>query len=213
MSSTRRFRWCRNAPAARSSMCSGASSPWRRSRTPTARGGTWRCRARGSPRSQGRGRSPLRRRLLRQRVRPRRRRLPTRRESRRARRTFRRSASKSSRRLSVRRPPCPTICEERVKYKDYYATLGVKRDASADAIKKAYRKLAQKHHPDVSKEAKAEEKFKDIAEAYQTLKDPEKRAAYDQLGSGYNPGDEIRPPPAWQQQVQERQDRGRAVSL
>jgi curved DNA-binding protein len=91
-----------------------------------------------------------------------------------------------------------------MKYKDYYATLGVKRDASADDIKKAYRKLAQKHHPDVSKEAKAEEKFKDIAEAYQTLKDPEKRAAYDQLGSGYKPGEEIRPPPDWQQQFQER---------
>ena len=100
-----------------------------------------------------------------------------------------------------------------MKYKDYYATLGVKRDASADEIKKAYRKLAQKHHPDVSKEAKAEEKFKDIAEAYQTLKDPEKRAAYDQLGSGYKPGDEIRPPPDWQQQFQERQGGGGASSF
>jgi curved DNA-binding protein len=100
-----------------------------------------------------------------------------------------------------------------VKYKDYYATLGVKRDASADDIKKAYRKLAQKHHPDVSKEAKAEEKFKEVAEAYQTLKDPEKRAAYDQLGSGYKPGDEIRPPPDWQQQFQERQGGGGAFSF
>lgn len=92
-----------------------------------------------------------------------------------------------------------------MKYKDYYATLGVKRDASADAIKKAYRKLAQKHHPDVSKDAKAEEKFKAIAEAYQTLKDPEKRAAFDQLGSGYRPGDDIRPPPDWERQFRERQ--------
>ena len=69
-----------------------------------------------------------------------------------------------------------------MKYKDYYAALGVARDASAADIKKAYRKLAQKHHPDVSKEKGAEEKFKDIAEAYQTLKDPQKRKAYDELG-------------------------------
>ena len=69
-----------------------------------------------------------------------------------------------------------------MKYKDYYATLGVARDADADAIKKAYRKLARRHHPDVAKEAKAEDRFKEIGEAYATLKDPEKRAAYDQLG-------------------------------
>jgi curved DNA-binding protein len=84
-----------------------------------------------------------------------------------------------------------------MKYKDYYAALGVARDASPEAIKKAYRKLAQKNHPDVSKEAGAEEKFKEIAEAYQTLKDPEKRAAYDQLGSAHRPGEEFRPPPDW----------------
>jgi len=90
-----------------------------------------------------------------------------------------------------------------VKYKDYYAALGVKRDASADEIKKAYRKLAQKHHPDVSKEAGAEEKFKEIAEAYATLKDPEKRAAYDQLGTGFQQGQEFRPPPDWAQQFRE----------
>src|ERR1700680_1899366 len=86
-----------------------------------------------------------------------------------------------------------------MKYKDYYAILGVKSDASADDIKKAYRKLAQKHHPDVSKEPGAEEKFKEIAEAYQTLKDPEKRAAYDQLGK-LGAGQDFRPPPDWQQQ-------------
>ena len=86
-----------------------------------------------------------------------------------------------------------------MKYKDYYAILGVKRDASADDIKKAYRKLAQKHHPDVSKEKGAEDRFKDIGEAYQTLKDAEKRAAYDQLGSGYQPGQDFRPPPDWEQ--------------
>src|SRR5262249_8344176 len=91
----------------------------------------------------------------------------------------------------------------RMKYKDYYAALGVKRDASADDIKKAYRKLAQKYHPDVSKEAGAEEKFKEVAEAYQTLKDPEKRAAYDQLGSAYQPGQEFRPPPDWEKQFGE----------
>ena len=86
-----------------------------------------------------------------------------------------------------------------MKYKDYYGILGVKKDANADEIKSAYRKLARKYHPDVSKEKDAEEKFKEMAEAYETLKDPEKRAAYDQLGS-YNPGQEFRPPPDWGQQ-------------
>jgi curved DNA-binding protein len=90
-----------------------------------------------------------------------------------------------------------------MKYKDYYATLGVARGASADDIKKAYRKLAQKYHPDVSKDPKGEEKFKELAEAYQTLKDPEKRAAYDQLGSGHQPGQEFRPPPDWEQRFGE----------
>jgi curved DNA-binding protein len=83
-----------------------------------------------------------------------------------------------------------------MKYKDYYAILGVDRKTDLDAIKKAYRKLAHKYHPDVSKHSKAEEHFKEIAEAYATLKDAEKRAAYDALGS-YQPGDEIRPPPDW----------------
>ena len=83
-----------------------------------------------------------------------------------------------------------------MKYKDYYGALGVARDASAADIKKAYRKLAQKHHPDVSKHAGAEEKFKDIAEAYATLKDEKKRAAYDRLGA-HAPGQDFQPPPDW----------------
>ena len=85
-----------------------------------------------------------------------------------------------------------------MKYKDYYAILGVQRDATADDIKTTYRRLARKYHPDVSKEKDAEEKFKEMAEAYETLKDPEKRAAYDQLGS-HTPGQEFRPPPEWGQ--------------
>ena len=85
-----------------------------------------------------------------------------------------------------------------MKYKDYYAILEVKRDADADEIKKAYRRLARKYHPDVSKEKNAEEKFKEMAEAYETLKDPEKRAAYDQLGQ-HQSGQEFRPPPDWGQ--------------
>src|SRR5262245_50839570 len=83
-----------------------------------------------------------------------------------------------------------------MKYKDYYSILGVARDASDKEIKDAYRKLARKYHPDVSKEKDAEEKFKDIAEAYKTLKDPETRAAYDQLGT-HRPGEEFQAPPDW----------------
>jgi curved DNA-binding protein len=82
-------------------------------------------------------------------------------------------------------------------YKDYYKVLGVARDASQDAIKRAYRKLARKYHPDVSKEAQAEEKFKEVQEAYEVLKDPEKRAAYDQLGSNWRQGQQFTPPPDW----------------
>lgn len=83
-----------------------------------------------------------------------------------------------------------------MKYKDYYQILGVAREASEADIKKAYRRLARKYHPDVSKEKDAEEKFKAVAEAYEVLKDPEKRAAYDQMGF-YQPGQEFRPPPDW----------------
>ncbi len=86
-----------------------------------------------------------------------------------------------------------------MKYTDYYAALGVERGASADEIRKAYRRLAQKYHPDVSKEPGAEARFKEIGEAWQTLKDPEKRAAYDELGSRPQ-GEEFRPPPDWARQ-------------
>src|SRR5258708_24986496 len=94
-----------------------------------------------------------------------------------------------------------------MKYKDYYAALGVKREATADEIKKAYRKLAQKYHPDVTKDPAGEEKFKEVAEAYQTLKDPEKRAAYDQLGSSFQPGQEFKPPPDWEHRFRGEEDR------
>jgi len=83
-----------------------------------------------------------------------------------------------------------------VKYKDYYKTLGVERGASDEEIKKAYRKLARKYHPDVSKEPNAKEQFQEVSEAYETLKDKEKRAAYDNLGR-FNPGQDFRPPPDW----------------
>jgi curved DNA-binding protein len=83
-----------------------------------------------------------------------------------------------------------------MKYKDYYGILGVERSAGADDIRKAYRRLAQKYHPDVSKDPQGEEKFKDLAEAYQTLKSPEKRAAYDRLGS-HRPGEDFQPSPDW----------------
>jgi curved DNA-binding protein len=88
-----------------------------------------------------------------------------------------------------------------MKYKDYYAILGVERAASEADIKKAYRRLAHKYHPDVSKEAGAEERFKEVAEAYQTLKDKEKRAAYDQLGP-HSEGQDFQPPPDWRRQWQ-----------
>src|SRR5256886_6625926 len=84
-----------------------------------------------------------------------------------------------------------------VEYRDYYKILGVQRTASADEIKKVYRRLARKYHPDVSKEPNAEAKFKEVQEAYEVLKDPEKRAAYDQLGSEWQSGQQFRPPPDW----------------
>ena len=84
-----------------------------------------------------------------------------------------------------------------MKFKDYYATLGVQRDASADDIKRAYRKLARKYHPDLNKGADAEAKFKELGEANEVLKDPEKRAAYDDAGQRWKAGADQEPPPGW----------------
>ncbi len=89
-----------------------------------------------------------------------------------------------------------------MKFIDYYQVLGVERDATLADIKKAYRKLAHKYHPDVSKSADAESKFKELAEAYSTLKDPEKRAAYDTLGR-HPQGEDFVPPQQWQEQFHE----------
>ena len=84
-----------------------------------------------------------------------------------------------------------------MEFKDYYKVMGVARDATEAQIKQAYRKLARKYHPDVSKEKNAEARFKEVGEAYEVLKTPEKRAAYDQLGQGPAAGEDFRPPPDW----------------
>lgn len=86
-----------------------------------------------------------------------------------------------------------------MQFKDYYEILGLPRGSSAEDVKRAYRKLARKYHPDVSKERNAEEKFKELQEAYEVLRDPDKRAAYDQLGRDYRPGQNFRRPPDWEQ--------------
>jgi curved DNA-binding protein len=84
-----------------------------------------------------------------------------------------------------------------MEFKDYYDTMGLARDATQDEVKRAYRKLARKYHPDVSKEKDAEARFKEVGEANEVLKDPEKRAAYDQLGAKHEAGQDFRPPPGW----------------
>jgi curved DNA-binding protein len=84
-----------------------------------------------------------------------------------------------------------------MEFKDYYGIIGVPRDATVDDIKRAYRRLARKHHPDVNKEPQAEARFKELGEAYEVLKDPVKRAAYDRLGADWKAGQDFRPPPDW----------------
>lgn len=96
-----------------------------------------------------------------------------------------------------------------MEYKDYYKILGLERGAGAEDVKRAYRKLARKYHPDVSKEPRAEDRFKEVQEAYEVLRDPEKRQAYDQLGSNWKAGQEFRPPPNWGREFHFRSGDGR----
>ncbi len=91
-----------------------------------------------------------------------------------------------------------------MEFKDYYQTMGVSKSATPEDIKRAHRKLARKYHPDVSKEKDAETRFKELAEAYDVLKDPEKRASYDRLGANYKAGQDFQPPPDWASQPQQR---------
>lgn len=87
-----------------------------------------------------------------------------------------------------------------MEFKDYYKTLGLSRDAKPEDIKRAYRGLARKYHPDVSTEKDAEARFKEVGEAYAVLKDPEKRKAYDQFGKDWEAGQDFKPPPGWERE-------------
>src|SRR5580658_3611614 len=99
-----------------------------------------------------------------------------------------------------------------VQYKDYYETLGVPRGASDADIKKSFRKLAREFHPDVAKDKKrAEEKFKEINEAYEVLSDPEKRKRYDELGANWKAGAEFHPPPGYENSTGGQPFRGRGA--
>ena len=84
-----------------------------------------------------------------------------------------------------------------MEFKDYYTTLGIDRNATQDKVKRAYRKLARKFHPDINKDADAEHRFKEIGEAYEVLQDIEKRAAYDKFGKDWQAGQDFKPPPDW----------------
>src|SRR2546430_5575282 len=97
-----------------------------------------------------------------------------------------------------------------VKYKDYYEILGVARTASEEEIKKAFRKLARKYHPDVAKAKGSEEKFKEVNEAYEVLGDAAKRKKYDELGANWRAGAEFRPPPGWEDAAGRRFSGGRS---
>src|SRR5579863_969996 len=92
---------------------------------------------------------------------------------------------------------CGRMRGDAMEYRDYYKILGLERAATAEQVKTTYRRLARKYHPDVSKEKNAEERFKEVQEAYEVLKDPEKRAAYNQLGADWKSGEQFRPPPDW----------------
>jgi curved DNA-binding protein len=100
-----------------------------------------------------------------------------------------------------------------MEFKDYYAILGVEKSASPEDIKRAYRKLARKYHPDVSKEPDAETRFKEVAEAHEVLKDPERRAAYDSLGAQTAGHQEFRPPPGWSSGFEFSEDAGDAADF
>ena len=100
-----------------------------------------------------------------------------------------------------------------MEYRDYYKILEVPRTVTPDALKRSYRKLARRFHPDVSKEKNAEARFKEVQEAYEVLKDPEKRAAYDQLGSDFRGGQQFRRPPNWERNFESGpRPRGRRAS-